>query len=212
MRLAAVAACATLALLTVLLGSARPARAAQPDAVAVVEALHAGMLGVIRDAERSSFDERAARLGPILDGAFDLDFMARKSLGRSFDALDGAQQKQWTELFRRFMVANYAGRLERDTGQRFEMLGEEPAAQGTVLVRTRVVDPGGENVDLSYRLRQTPAGWRIIDVYLKNRVSELALRRSDFTALLGREGFPALVASVEQKIADLRAGKAGKVS
>lgn len=207
MRLAGVAACAILALLAALPGSARPARAAEPDAVAVVERLHAGMLGVIRDAHRTSFDERAARLGPILEAAFDLDFMARKSLGRSFDGLNGAQQKQWTELFRRFMVANYAGRFKGDTGQRFETLGEEPAAQGTVLVRTRVVDPAGENVDLSYRLRRTPAGWRIIDVYLKNRVSELALRRSDFTALLGREGFAALVASVEEKIAELRAGK-----
>jgi hypothetical protein len=38
-------------------------------------------------------------------------------------------------------------------------------------------------------------------------VSELALRRSDFTAILERDGFPALVKSVEAKIADLQAGK-----
>jgi len=39
-------------------------------------------------------------------------------------------------------------------------------------------------------------------------VSELALRRSDFTATLDRDGFPALMKSIEGKIADLAAGKA----
>jgi len=199
--------CTTLVLILTLAGAA-PARAADAAGpVAVVDTLHAGMLDVMKTSADTTFDERAARLGPVLDAAFDLDFMARKSLGRSFDELDADQQKQWLELFRRFMVANYAGRFTSYGGQKFETLGEEPAAQETTLVRTRLVDPGAENVDLSYRLRRTAQGWRIIDVYLKNRVSELALRRSDFTALLDREGFPALVASVEDKIADLRAGK-----
>jgi phospholipid transport system substrate-binding protein len=206
-RIVGIESCVTLALIGALCaaGSARGADPAGP--VAVVDQLHAGMLDVMRTAAETSFDERAARLGPILDAAFDLDFMARKSLGRSFDKLDAAQQKQWLELFRRFMVANYAGRFTGYGGQSFETLGDEPAAQETTLVRTRLVDPTAENVDLSYRLRRTAQGWRVIDVYLKNRVSELALRRSDFTALLDREGFPALVASVEEKIADLRAGK-----
>jgi len=205
-RRVAIELCVGLALVGTIAG-ARAAAADEAGPVAVVDRLHAGMLEVMRTSADTTFDERAARLGPILDAAFDLDFMARKSLGRSFDELDDAQQKQWIELFRRFMVANYAGRFSGYGGQSFETLGDEPAAQETTLVRTRLLDPTAENVDLSYRLRRTSQGWRIIDVYLKNRVSELALRRSDFTALLDREGFPALIASVEAKIADLRAGK-----
>ena len=57
--------------------------------------------------------------------------------------------------------------------------------------------------------RKTESGdWKIVDVYLKGTVSELALRRSDFTATLDREGFPALLKSIDAKNADLAAGKA----
>jgi phospholipid transport system substrate-binding protein len=173
----------------------------------VVEALHAGMIDVMRDSASTTFEARAARLRPLLESSFDLDFMARKSLGRSFDRLSPDEQTRWVEAFHRFMVANYAGRFTGYSGQRFETLGDEPAAQDTVLVRTRLIDPGAEDMDLGYRLRRTPGGWKIIDVYLKGTVSELSLRRSDFTAILDRQGFAALLASVDAKIADLEAGK-----
>ncbi|MEW6269301.1 MAG: ABC transporter substrate-binding protein [Thermodesulfobacteriota bacterium] len=181
--------------------------AEQATARQVVEALHAGMIGVMRDPAASTFDARAARLGPVLESSFDLDFMARKSLGRAFDRLPEADQQRWIADFHRFMVANYAGRMRGYSGQRFETLGDEPAARDTVLVRTRLIDPGAENMDLAYRLRRTPSGWKVIDVYLKGTVSELSLRRSDFTAILDRQGFPALLESVDAKIADLAAGK-----
>jgi len=175
--------------------------------VQAVEKVHAGMIEVMQSAATTPFEGRAERLTPILEQAFDIDFMARKSLGRSFDGLSADDQKSWIEAFRRFFVANYAGRFTGYSGQKFETLGEEPAAQDTVLVRTRLIDPGGENVDLAYRMRESGGTWRIIDVYLKGTVSELALRRSDFTAILDRQGFPALLASVDAKVAELQSGK-----
>jgi len=195
-----------ISLVGVLLAGA--AIAAEPSApTKVIETMHAGMLEVMRTSATTTFEERAAKLEPVIDTAYDLDFMGRKSLGKSFDSLSPEDQKRWLETFHRFMVANYAGRFTSFSGQKFETLGEEPAAQETVLVRTRLVDPGKENVDLAYRLRQQDGAWKIIDVYLKGTVSELALRRSDFTATLDREGFPALMTNLDGKIADLRAGK-----
>lgn len=182
--------------------------AVEPTApVQLVEKVHAGMVEVMQSAATTPFEGRAERLTPILEQGFDIDFMARKSLGRSFDTLSAEDQARWIEAFRRFFVANYAGRFTGYSGQKFETLGEEPAAQDTVLVRTRLIDPGGENVDLAYRMRESGGTWRIIDVYLKGTVSELALRRSDFTAILDRQGFPALLASVDAKVDDLRTGK-----
>jgi phospholipid transport system substrate-binding protein len=184
------------------------ARAADPSPpVAVVETLHAAMIDVMKSAATTPYEQRATQLQPAIATAFDLDFMARKSLGRRFESLPADDQKRWIETFRRFMVANYAGRFTGYSGQKFDTLGEEPAAQDTVLVRTRLVDPGADDVDLSYRLRQAHGAWQIIDVYLKGTVSELALRRSDFTAILDRQGFAALLTNVDAKIADLQAGK-----
>jgi phospholipid transport system substrate-binding protein len=45
------------------------------------------------------------------------------------------------------------------------------------------------SVKLSYLVRQTSVGWRIVDVYLAGTVSELARRREEFgrIALLKRK-------------------------
>jgi phospholipid transport system substrate-binding protein len=78
-----------------------------------------------------------------------------------------------------------------------------------LLVRTRLVQPADENVELNYRLRQTPTGWKIVDIYLSGTVSELALRRAEYGSVLERDGFDKLVADLETKITDFRTDASG---
>jgi phospholipid transport system substrate-binding protein len=151
---------------------------------------------------------RFERLKPVMEQAFDFDFMAEKSLGKHWKELDDAQKKEWAAAFREFAVANYAANLDRDGGQRFELVSETPAEHDTILVRGRVVDPAAEPFDLTYRLHPTAKGPRIIDVQIRNTVSELALRRADFTSVIGRDGFGALLNTIRSRIADLAAGRA----
>ena len=77
-----------------------------------------------------------------------------------------------------------------------------------MLVKTLVNSPGTEDVELTYRLHQVGGRWRIMDVFLKGTVSELALRRSDYGSVLERDGFGKLVDVVRSRIADLAAGRA----
>lgn len=183
-----------------------PAEEAPSEARVVVAALNDSLLAVLRQANEIDYARRFELLGPTLDTAFDLQYMARQAVGRAFLDLNEADRETWYGLFRTYMTATYAARFNRFSGQRFEVLGEEPGAGDSVMVRTRVVDPGGEDVDLSYRVRATPAGWKVIDVFLKGTVSELALRRSEYAAVLKRQGFAALVSSVEKRIEEYAKG------
>jgi len=195
------------ALAVLALGTSAGAGEIESPPVRVVNRLHEALLGVLKQAKVLGYQERLDRLTPILDDAFDLDFMAEKSLGREWKVLSEEEKKRWCATFKELTRANYAARFNRYSGQTFEMLGEEPASGETVMVRTRVVDPADEDVSLNYRLHETEAGWKIIDVYFKGTVSELALRRSDYTSVLKRDGFEALVSTLGRKIADLAAGR-----
>lgn len=195
---------ALLALLPIL--SPCPARAEETPAT-VVDQLHGQMIEVMKDAQKLGFQGRFDRLEPALQAAYDLPYMAEKAIGRHWAILDEAQRARWVKAFSRSTIATYAGRITAYSGQRFERLGDDPAPADTTLVRTRLFDPGHEDVDLNYRLRKGPAGWRIIDVYMQGTVSELALRRSDYTAVLDRQGFDALLATAEAKVADAAAGR-----
>jgi len=170
----------------------------------VVEDFHAALIDMMKSSDTMTFDDRVEFLTPRMDEAFDLDFMSSKSVGRQWKQLSTEQQRAWRAKFEQLTVSNYAGRFVGYTGENFETLGDEPAARNTVMVLTRVTVPGDEDVDLNYRLRETREGWRIIDVYLKGTVSELALRRSEYSSTLKRDGFEKLATAIDRKIAEFR--------
>ena len=131
--------------------------------------------------------------------------MAQKVLGRGWKSLTPEQQVTWRESFAGLMTENYAGRFVGWSEQSFTTVEESEAGHGTVLVRTKLHVPGDEDVSLDYRLRETPQGWRVIDVFLNGTVSELALRRAEYSGVLKRDGFDALIVAVDGKRKELEA-------
>ena len=174
-----------------------------------IDALHASLLDVMRNAVALGYDGRERKLGTAIPNYYDLDYMARKSLGRHWNELDAAARRRYLETFTRFTIANYAGRFDGYSGQSFETLGQESAPMDTVIVKSRLIDPDGENVHLNYRLRQVDGAWKIIDVYLNGTVSELAIRRSEFVSIVKRENLDALLVALDEKIEKLAAGGEG---
>jgi phospholipid transport system substrate-binding protein len=182
--------------------------AAEEGAAAVAGRFNDALLASMKNADAIGYEGRYKQLRPAVEAAFDLPFMAEKVLGRRWGELSQADRARWQETFTDLLTATYAGRFVGYKGQTFETRGEEAAARDTVLVLTRLVDPsGGENVDINYRLRRADGGWKIVDVYLKGTVSELALRRSEYSSVLEREGFPALIEAVKAKIGALERGE-----
>jgi phospholipid transport system substrate-binding protein len=183
------------------------AAAAEGAATQTIARLNAALLDTLKQAETLGFAGRVEKLTPAVAAAFDVTFMAEKSIGRSWKTLSHADKARWLALFQEFTVANYAGNLDHFSGQRFEISGEEPNQNDTTVVHTKLVDPGSEDTELDYRLHDTPAGPKVVDIYLKGTVSQLALQRSDFTSVLERGGFEELVRTIRTKIDDLAAGR-----
>ena len=173
--------------------------------VGVIDEFHAALLDVMKGATELGYEGRAAKLAPVIPEYFDISFMARKSVGSYWKQTDAETQQRLVDAFERFMVANYAGQFDGFSGQFFETLGEQPARMDTMLVKSRLVVPDGDDVELNYRMRQVNDTWKIVDVYLDGTVSELALRRSEFTSIVKRDDFEALFRAIDAKIAKLSA-------
>jgi phospholipid transport system substrate-binding protein len=176
-------------------------RAEGPSAAAVIDRFHATLLDVMKNAKQLGLDGRRERLTPVMTETYDFPAMAQRSLGPAWAKLDDAQRKRFDEAFRGMILRTYATRFDGYDSERFETLGQEPSVAGTEIVRS-VLHTKAEDVHLDYRMRQTPEGWRVIDVYLGGTVSELALRRAEYTSVLDREGFDALLVALERKIAE----------
>jgi phospholipid transport system substrate-binding protein len=112
--------------------------------------------------------------------------------------LSQAQQQLATAAFGAYISATYADRFDSYSGQRLEVIGEQPSGSG-VIVKTRIIKSNGEPVSVDYAMRQNDGAWQISDVYLDGAISQLATQRSEFGAILRREGFDGLIAALQRK-------------
>jgi phospholipid transport system substrate-binding protein len=180
-----------------------PGRASSAELEAArkpIEALYAVLVDCLKNADTLGLEGRRAMIAPAVATTYDLPFMAEKILGRHWRTLGEEDRARWARTFGGLTVATYAERMTGFTGQVFEVLRVEPSQRGTAVVYSQVVTPNEEPIAINYRMRPDGDSWRIIDVYLNGTVSELALRRSEYAAVLQRDGFDKLVASIDEKI------------
>jgi phospholipid transport system substrate-binding protein len=188
------------ALFALLAAPAQAEEEAAPDlqpARATVDGFYVALDQVVTgDAD---VDARKTSLAPAIDAAFDLPFMGAKVLGRHWRKLDDPSRQRWLETFRDLTISTWASRFPAGSEIGFELRQVEPAARGTAMVHTHLVRSEDEPVEIHYRLRETPTGWKIIDIYLNGSVSELALRRSEYGSVIERDGFDSLVTSLSDR-------------
>ena len=96
-------------------------------------------------------------------------------------------------------VSTYASRFDGFSGQRFETVSEAPGPKNSMVVRTRIHRPGDTPVKLTYILRLYSGQWQAIDVIVAGGISELALRHSEYRAILKKDGLAALAAILNKK-------------
>jgi len=167
-----------------------------------IERFNATLLEIMKGGEQLGYAGRFAKVEPVLVETFDVPFMAAKSVGTTWRKLDTDQRQRWVAAFQAYMVSNFADRFDEYTGQRLEVVGEKPASHDTRVVLTQIHRPGDDSVELNYRMRETDAGWRVVDIYSGGSVSEIALRRSEYAAVLKQGGIDKLIASVSAKTAE----------
>ena len=184
-------------------------RAAEAPPRAVAERLDAVLLEVMRNAKTLGYEGRYERLAPVLEQCFDFPFMARVSIGRYWRKMDEAQRARLVEAFSRLSIATFAARFDGYGGETFQVLGEEEQPRGVILVVNHLVKSDGEAIPINYLMREDNGQWRIVDVFLKAKYSELAIKRSEYTSVYKRDGFARLIEIMEAKIAGYAGGDAG---
>jgi len=181
---------------------AAPARAAGP--ADIIETFYGTLLDVMKNADKLKFDGRYKELKPAIEKAFDLPLMTRLTVGPPWQNVPPDQQRQLVQAFEEFTVSTYANRFDGYSGEKLVVSPEPKKTANGMIVQTQLIKSDGEPVQLNYLMRESNGAWKIIDVFLSGTVSELASRRSEFSAVLRRDGAQGLLHLLEQRSADLR--------
>lgn len=165
----------------------------------VVEEFQAELIDVMKNGKQLGYAGRYEKLKNPVSNSHDLTKIGRIVVGKEWEKLSEDQQQKLMDVFSRLSIASYAHNFKEYSGESFVFDSEEETARGGVVVHSHLVIPGEKDVKFDYMLKEKGPSWRIINI-IANGVSDLALKRSEYTAILQREGFDALIAKINEKI------------
>ena len=149
-----------------------------------------------------SLRERRAEILHIVDEYFDFGEMAKRALGRPWKEQSPQKQQEFVDLFKQLLFNYYVGRVETYTDTDEKLVYDEQKIEGDyALVKTRVLNYKGSNVQLDYRLKQISGQWKVYNVVIEG-VSLVDNYRGQFSSILASKPFDAFLAQLREKVAD----------
>ncbi len=157
----------------------------------------------MKEAEKTTVQQRFNHLRPIVKKSFHIPLMIRIASGNHWKRATASEQADLINAFQRMSVSILATLFDGYSGEVFKVLNEKPGPQKTQLVITKLVKSDKSTVDLAYVTKKIKNRWRIIDVIVDNGISELMVRRSEYTLILKKKGIPGLISLLNSKADEL---------
>ncbi len=142
-----------------------------------------GFLGdqtISQDKQRSEFRK-------LLNRNFDMNTIARFSLGRHWRSASKAQRDEYMKLFKAMVIDVYSDRFQDYQGQKIAVTGSRKEGERDILVHSLLTQESGPDVKVDWRVRQRDGKYKVIDVIVEG-VSMALTQRSDFSSVIQRGG------------------------
>lgn len=179
--------------------SMNTAEAKSATAKQVVVRFQSAVLKVMKQGKKLGFEGRYKRLEKAIKDSHNLTKITRVVIGREWGKLSEPQQQQLIEVFTKLSIATYAFNFKDFSGEAFSFDSKEKTTRGGMIIHTHLSIPKDKDVTFDYMLKEKEGRWAIINV-IANGVSDLALKRSEYTKVLKEKGFDILLLTLNEKI------------
>ena len=178
------------------------ARAAAEAPDALIRRLSVDILERIKsdkDLQAGDFKKLSDLVDATVMPHVDFQRMTALAVGRNWRSATPEQQKQLMTEFRVLLLRTYSGALSsvKDQSVRMKPLRADPA-DSEVVVRSEVVQPRGEPIQLDYRLQKSGDAWKIYDVNVLG-VWLVETYRNQFAQEVSAKGIDGLIKSLVDK-------------
>lgn len=174
---------------------AQPAQAA--DAAAFIDSLGQKALSSLTTPDLDQA-EREKRVRGLLRSYFDIDVIARFTLGPAWRSATDAQKSEYVKLFEKMIVKTYAQRFSEYSGQQMKVGRATEASERDTIVASQIIQKDGPPVAVQWRVRKKGGDIKIIDVIVEG-ISMSVTQRSDFNAVIQNGGMEALLKSLRER-------------
>lgn len=145
------------------------------------------------------FQKLSALVDELVMPHVNFQRMTALAAGRWWRQATPEQQKQLMDEFRIMLLRTYSGALASVEDQSIRMKPMRAAADATdVIVRSEIVQPRGEPIQLDYRMMKAADGWKIYDVNVLG-VWLVETYRTQFAQEVSAGGIEGLIKSLSEK-------------
>jgi phospholipid transport system substrate-binding protein len=171
------------------------------DARKPVDRLNAVLIDVMKGGKQLGFQGRYKKLEPVVKDTFEFEAVSLIALGSHWKKLDVPQKTAFMEKMSDLSVATYAAQFKDYGNESFKyQTGQEPKPSNVLLTYT-LESPNEKEINFEYVVRLVNGQWRIINIIVDG-ISDLAIKKAQYTSVIDREGFDALLEKLKQKIGD----------
>ncbi len=130
---------------------------------------------------------------------FNFPHMTQLAVGRNWKDASDAQKMSLTDQFRTLLLRTYSSTLSQYRNQTIDVKPLKAAeADAEVVVKTAVIQSGGQPIPIDYSMEKTPSGWKVYDVLIDG-VSLVTNYRSSFNTEIKTNGIDGLIKSLTDR-------------
>ncbi|QSA98889.1 ABC transporter substrate-binding protein [Methylococcus sp. EFPC2] len=174
---------------------------AASSAKTTVDKLNVVMIEVMKSAKQLGYEGRYKKFEPIVKETHDFDAIAQLALGAHWKNLDDKQKQAFINKLTDLSVATYAAQFNGYSGEEFKYESSQSLKSNRLALRYVLSAPKEKPVNFEYFLTQREGHWNIINIVVDG-ISDIALKKAQYTSIIDREGFDSLMNKLTQRIVD----------
>ena len=152
---------------------------------------------------KNDFKKATALVDQIINPNVDFDRVSILVLGKHWRTATPEQRERFKQEFRLLLVRTYTTAFTEYSDWKIRYLPIEQESSGRkVMVKTEILQSGGQPVAVNYRMVEDGAGWQVYDILIEG-ISLLQNYRASFNDEIEQSG------SLDQLIAHLTERNAG---
>ena len=147
---------------------------------------------LIKISSKTINSDNLALIDDVIKNSYDLEKMGKMIIGVDWKQMNTNTQKEFINVFKRFISINYLRRFNKINELSFEHQTVTVIEDKFKLARV-ILTADNEKIKIDYLLGLKNEKWKIFDVLLDGSISEIATKKSDFKKIIREEGVDGLL-------------------
>jgi phospholipid transport system substrate-binding protein len=161
------------------------------------------VIDVLKDKELKKPEntkKRRAGIRKIVNGRFDFEEMAKRSLALHWQKRTPEEKKEFVPLYSDLLERTYIDKIEKYQDEKVLYVGE--LAEGEhATVKTKIITGKDVEIPISYKLFKKADGWKVYDVIIEG-VSLVQNYRTQFNSIIRSDSYQELVKRLRDKVGE----------